>query len=148
MPRKGWRKPVPQMICEYCKASVPRKRNGGGSYAYARRFCSPACAYEQRKRDSEQRPYLDQHGYVIVFVNGRRVPEHRYVMETMLGRPLTSTETVHHRNGVRRDNRPDNLEVWLKGQPAGQRLEDRIDAAILLLEQHGYHLTPPQEARI
>jgi hypothetical protein len=65
-------------------------------------------------------------GYRYLTVDGRRVAEHRHVMEQMLGRPLEPWETPHHRNGQRADNRPENLELWVKPQPAGQRLEDLI----------------------
>ncbi|MGH9811498.1 MAG: HNH endonuclease [Candidatus Acidiferrales bacterium] len=44
-------------------------------------------------------------------INGRTVYEHRWLMEQCLGRALTWREVVHHRNGSRTDNRPENLEV-------------------------------------
>lgn len=60
--------------------------------------------------------------------NGKRivVSEHRQVMEAIIGRPLEPFESVHHKNGRRADNRPDNLELWVKPQPSGQRPEDLV----------------------
>jgi len=92
--------------------------------------------------------FVNSYGYVVVGVpsdypgakkNGNygQILEHRKVMQDLLGRPLIEAENVHHKNGVRSDNRPENLELWSRSQPSGQRVQEKVQWAREMLALYG-----------
>jgi len=98
---------------------------------------------------------VNSSGYIVVGVpadypgakkNGAygQILEHRKVMQEVIGRPLIGAENVHHINGVRTDNRPENLELWSNSQPSGQRVQEKVQWAREMLALYG-DLFPEKE---
>lgn len=138
--RKGRRKERAFTHCQNCGKELPFKLS-----KRTLRFCSRKCALIGSTREGVHHAPLGHKttgpsGYILIKV-GKGEPgthksgwmlEHRFVMQQKLGRPLEPHERVHHKNGNRADNQPENLELWTveKKDPAGQRQLDRIKEMI------------------
>ena len=122
-----------------------------GSKHYAKGWCNmhyervkthgdPLYVARQKSVDNK---FITKDGYIYLNAQhhlntyGKNVYEHRIVMGISLGRPLFDHENVHHKNGIRDDNRLENLELWSKSQPAGQRIEDKMKWVYEMLDIYG-----------
>ena len=111
------RKPPPT-ICKNCGKSFIS--------AYGRLktqiFCCYLCynAYKFGPRvEGTAASHLDRDGYRFIMVGGKNVREHRHVVEQHIGRKLADTETVHHLDGNRTNNRISNLVIMQRSEHSG-----------------------------
>ena len=79
---------------------------------------------------------INRDGYRVIKINGKPCFEHRKVMADYLDRELFKDETVHHKNGVRDDNRIENLELKVSAHGPGLEIHDAIDWAKEILQRY------------
>lgn len=139
-----------KLFCSHCKKEyeVPKWKN---EHKPDRKFCSDSCKIDEwrksgkpDKRNFENKKHYHKSGYVYIWAPNhpatkgksyKYLLEHRVVMEAKIGRYLEKGENVHHINGIRSDNNPENLELWAVSQPSGQRISDMKKEIEQLKEQ-------------
>ena len=128
-----------RVACKVCGVEFERP------HGKPRLYCSRSCSMKARMSGmahsyTELQPRTfdavdgwrtTQDGYLCKRISGKQILQHRLVMEQVIGRPLKPTERVHHKNGDRQDNRPENLELWTgvgtsKKDPHGVRVVDKV----------------------
>lgn len=121
-----YKKTLNTHICEWCNQEFHKKRGA------KQRFCSVSCASKWKGRNGNPSIICPigtkgnmGNGYIKIKTEEGWIQEHRYVMENHLNRKLESDETVHHKNGIRDDNRIENLELWTQNH-AGRLGKDSV----------------------
>lgn len=102
------------LFCIVCNTEyyIPQYRMKSGKSKY----CSRQCLAKNHLKNfisvyGFKKLNKPLHSYKVITVDGKRIREHRYIMEQYLGRKLEKWEHVHHINDDSSDNRIENLEI-------------------------------------
>jgi len=143
-----------ELICVVCDNKFIQKRANNTKYCCHK--CKKLGVFRQWKGLTIKGPrkhihgsgHINKNGYRVISkighpnsVKGKRsgqIMEHTFVMSEHIGRALVKGETVHHINGIRDDNRIENLELWSHSHPFGQRVEDKIKWCREFLDNYGF----------
>lgn len=91
------------------------------------KFCSNRCRSQDRKGQMKT-GFWFENGYKIIYTeDGKGIKEHRKIMEDYLGRELKEDEVVHHINGIKIDNRIDNLQVMSRSDHSSLHRQQDVD---------------------
>lgn len=106
------RKKQIEVQCNNCNVvftRCPAEKN-----KYSRHFCSKTCFYDGNSGCTSSKwkgGSISKEGYRVIYRDRIKIFEHRAVIESEIGRPLAKNEIVHHINGVKLDNRIENLQI-------------------------------------
>lgn len=107
-----------EVKCAYCG----NKKTTRSDNVKKKNYCNASCSQKDRLRKPEDHPSwkggrrVTSNGYIEIYMpdhpraRGRYVFEHIVVLEKKIGRPLREEEEVHHKNRIKTDNRPENLQ--------------------------------------
>jgi HNH endonuclease len=144
------------LTCIVCDKLFEQKRSNNTQYCHHK--CKKLAASRKFKGLPIHGPrkhihgsgYITKTGYRLISkmnhpnsIKGKRsgqIMEHVFVMSCYLNRPLHKHERIHHKNGIRDDNRIENLELWSHSHPPGQRVEDKIAWCKEFLDTYGYDI--------
>lgn len=140
------------LICCVCNTKFTQKR--ANNTEYCSRECkklgvsrkSRGLCVRGSKKHVKGTGYITTSGYKIISMKHAnatkrgQIMEHVFIMSNELGRPINKKETVHHKNGIRSDNRIENLELWSSSHPPGQRVEYKIQWCKEFLKQYDYEV--------
>lgn len=128
--------------CPKCRGDQQKKICKCGSKMHKNASTCSVCREVSAELNGNWKGGKTRHskGYVYVLTASSPTKykfEHIVVMENSLKRELLPDENVHHINGIKDDNRIENLELWVRPQPSGIRAKDAVAWAKEILLRYG-----------